>query len=208
MILSPHTNPEFVKAILTNILKYLQLDSQDSNADSNTGTGTTPPGLWLVTAALPAILSRICIDEKKYINVLSNNNEESIQVVIITGVAAIDLLMIQILFLLFSLSQEIHREDSLALILSPLSEFMNIRSIESPIIQLCGKGITNIARLYPDIFRRQVSLLSEQLRSVLQNVMRYVLEQVSTTSSGTSNSQIDAGGNNIKKIDMSRYKKT
>eukprot|EP01041_Mallomonas_annulata_P001008 gene1008-1979_t len=145
-------------------------------------------GSILACTVVPAILSRITSENISYKN------------------ESIELLMIQIIFLLFSITPEIHRETLLAMIVTPLCSFMSLRTIEYPVTQLCGKGITHLARVCPEPFKLQVTSLSDKHRSSLQSVMRSVLEQQSNANVTSGGGSVDSTAN-VKKIDMSRYRK-
>lgn len=141
---------------------------------------------------------------------------------------SIELLLVQLVFLAFNVVPEAGRGDFVGVILPPLCSLMSSQPVESSqTIQFAGKGLTHLARTHADIFREHVARLPEASRSVLQNVMRYVLQQstaLATPAAGGSGAAVGVGGPaggvggagagaggtssslSFKKIDMSRYK--
>lgn len=150
------------------------------------GSGTV--GAVLANALLPAAITGVT-------HAAQSSNE------------ATETLLLQLIFVTFDLIPETSRESYLKLVLSPLCGCMTRRPVPSPVAVLCANKITQLARLCPDVFRAQVASMSEANRLTLQSSMRYVLELQSSASSSGSNS-ISDGTSSIKKIDMSKYRKS
>ena len=123
---------------------------------------------------------------------------------------ATELLSLQLLFLSFTLVQEGQRSVFLSAILTPVCTYLMKCSVEGQASIFCGRGITHLARLCPEAFKDQVPKLSEDLRMKLQHVMKSVLENQQNTEKtnqyGTNISDSNSSAN-VKKIDISRYRK-
>ena len=115
------------------------------------------------------------------------------------------LIMVQILFLLFSFTPEVRRDVMLAVVLPPVCTLLTREGASSSVTQLCGKGVTHLARACPEAFKAQVASLTDSHRLALQMSMRTVLDQQSAPSSVSPGASGE--GPVVKKIDISRYRK-
>ncbi|CAE7483532.1 unnamed protein product [Symbiodinium microadriaticum] len=125
-----------------------------------------------------------------------------------------DILALNLVFLLYNILPDDHQRTAyLNITLPSLCGILQSMDHSSSPAQLCGKGITHIARSSPQIFRGEIMLLPEQSRVVLQNAMRAVLEAMNQSAAGQNAPQSAATGHTqqtthggIKKIDMSKYR--
>jgi hypothetical protein len=156
-------------------------------------------GPYLAEQLLPAILTRLSF------------NADSTEVRV---------LLIKAILLFFSLVPPEQKGALVELFLTPMCAKICEHPTDAEFLLVCGRGVTHLARLEPEVFRTQVPALSERHRTVLQGVMKLALQQVDAggfgagggaaqpgSASGISGSGgLGAPGSGMT-INMSKYKK-
>jgi hypothetical protein len=135
---------------------------------------------------------------------------------VLSNTAKIDdslhLLLAQIIFLCFSLIEEAQKRNFIGCILSPLSRSL-IDKIEtsSTLVLFCGKGLTHLARNYPENFKEHVLLLSPENRQALQASMASSVQneqlQAQKAAASDQNTSGSIGIGMVKKLDFAKFQK-
>ena len=125
---------------------------------------------------------------------------------------SLHLLFAQIIFLCFSLIEEAQKRNFIGCILSPLSRSL-INKIEtsSTLVLFCGKGLTHLARNYPENFKEHVLLLSPENKQALQASMASSVqnEQLQAQKAAASDQSTSGsiGIGMVKKLDFAKFQK-
>eukprot|EP00597_Dinobryon_sp_UTEXLB2267_P010556 CAMPEP_0170100882 /NCGR_PEP_ID=MMETSP0020_2-20130122/1920_1 /TAXON_ID=98059 /ORGANISM="Dinobryon sp., Strain UTEXLB2267" /LENGTH=1231 /DNA_ID=CAMNT_0010323857 /DNA_START=190 /DNA_END=3886 /DNA_ORIENTATION=+ len=128
-------------------------------------------------------------------------------------------LIVRGLLLFFNLVKNPNAKDvMMEMLLSPISFSLNVmeslnKNSFNNYSTLCGKGLTQLARMCPESFKCHVLMLSEESKTTLQNSMLLSMQQGSSSGTLASSSQVQANDSSsvlkppIMKIDMTKYKK-
>jgi hypothetical protein len=116
----------------------------------------------------------------------------------------VEITIINIIFYALNLINE--KEKLLKVILPTICDVLLKRNMNSKINLFIGKGITLLARIYSDIFKQSIVLLSDTQRLLLQEVMKNEIHQ-SQNNNFNASAQSNNNNNSFKKIDITRYKK-
>jgi hypothetical protein len=157
-------------------------------------------GVWTAGQVLPALLTRLSFTK---------------------DVTDVRVLLVKALLLFFSLVPASQKSALVELFLTPLCAKICENPTDGEFLLVCGRGVTHLARLDPDVFRTHVPCLSERHRAVLQGVMKLALQQgEGGGGSGGYAAQGSAGGSAPAQsgtagapassgmtINMSKYKK-
>ena len=130
---------------------------------------------------LKTILALMKEDASRYGAVLANMCLPAV-VSLLTQAAAdaqLELVMIQIVFEAFNITDVQHKNTMLHLLLQVSCSVLANGKNAANMSVLC-KGLTNIARMYPDRFKEQVIGMSEVQRTILQDGMKNTMTQESS----------------------------
>jgi len=130
----------------------------------------------------------------------------------------VHILLLQLVFVIFNLlSSDEQRSAYVRLILPSLCLLIEKRGANDNLSLVCGKGVTHIARTHPQLFRTEIAVLPPSQITLLQTIMRTVLEamqggvssgtaQADGTAPSTSAGAPSSTGGLKMKIDMSKYR--
>jgi hypothetical protein len=153
-------------------------------------------GVWTAGQVLPALLTRLSFSK---------------------DTTEVRVLLVKALLLFFGLVPASQKSALVELFLTPLCAKICENPADGEFLLVCGRGVTHLARLEPDVFRTQVPCLTERHRTVLQGVMKLALQQgegggfaAQGSASGSASAQAGTAGAPAPSgmtINMSKYKK-
>jgi len=200
LILQQNVAPIFARALLTSSLRLMQTQAASSNVVKNTNYSKIllqvlfTPTLYVLSDSSSVAAGSSSDADKEREN--------------------FELISVQLILFSFNLLEESRRAAMIELILPVLCQVLMRYAgrFDSPTILFCGKGLTALARTFPEVFRVQISTLSEAARTTLMEVMKSVQlqqqqqQQQQQQGATGGQSQPSSLATGPKKIDFSKFK--
>jgi hypothetical protein len=200
-IMAKEAAPSFLLSLVSTCIQFLQQQMQQSPAPETSFTTHFIEVRVIIAAIIPFLLRR-----------LSSQHASA-------AYAEVDKMSLQLIFAAFNvLPDDVPRQAYLAALFGPICVLCSRRGEVDPSTLMCGKGVTHIARSYPQLFRQEISVLQPEQTATLQNLMRLALQNMQTqpaasASTSTALSSPQSGGvgggtpGSIKKLDMKKWNK-